>query len=236
MGGDTQGEANEKIESRGFDAARGLMLSVQQTTKSAVTRRRGTRRDGGIARILGLLALTTLAACGGGGGGDGGRGGSAGFAPVATDPAPAEAEPVAKERVEAPTMAGECSVSLYGDSIMVGVAPAFAQARGKYRIEHKAVPGTQLMSLDRIFDNDIRTARFVVIENGNIDAWQGIPPALLSSTLGAMVDHVRAEGRVAVLTGPSHVAQFPGSLLTTFGDAGRALFEAEVKKLAADRH
>ncbi|MBT2323302.1 hypothetical protein J7E62_13190 [Variovorax paradoxus] len=92
------------------------------------------------------------------------------------------------------------------------------------------------MSLERTFNNDSRTARFVVIENGSIDAWNGIPPALLSSTLGAMVDYVRAEDRVPVLTGPSNVAQFPGSFLPVLGAAGRAQFEVEVKKLAVDKH
>lgn len=183
------------------------------------------------ACILGMLALTaTLAACGGGG--DGG-GGSAGFAPAATEPA--QAAPATQTSVEAPTRAGDCSVSLYGDSIMVGVAPAFAQARGKYRIEHKAVPGAQLMHLDRTFNNDSRTARFVVIENGSIDAWQGRPPVLLALTLGAMADYVRAEGRQPVLTGPSNVAQFPGSVLPVFGEAGRAQFEVELKKVVADQ-
>ena len=180
---------------------------------------------------LACWCCATLAACGGGG--SGGGGGGAAFVPVAPDGA--QDAPVTQASVEAPTSAGECSVSLYGDSIMVGAAPAFAQARGKYRIEHKAVPGAQLMHLERTFNNDSRTARFVVIENGSIDAWQGKPPVLLALTLGAMADYVRAEGRVPVLTGPSNVAHFPGSFLPALGDTGRAQFEAELKKVVADQ-
>jgi len=179
---------------------------------------------------LSALALSCiLAGCGGGGGGGGGSGG--GF-PVAAAPAPAPQAPATEP---APKPPAECSVTLYGDSILVPAAAELAKLRPKYRIVDKAVAGTKLASLDRTFANDWRNTRIVIIENGSIDAWHGTPASLLASTLGAMADYLRAEGRVTVITGPSHVAYFSGSLLPVFGDAGRAMFELEVKKLAADR-
>lgn len=95
-----------------------------------------------------------------------------------------------------------------------------------------AVPGTQLLALSATFANDKRTARIVVIENGVIDAWLGVPLDRVVDALQTMVARVRAEGRVPVLTGFSRQAL--GGTMTAQSMLLRDWYDTAVRSAAAD--
>ncbi|MBT2322554.1 SGNH/GDSL hydrolase family protein [Variovorax paradoxus] len=175
---------------------------------------------------LSALALVVLAGCGGGGAGGGG------FAPSAATPAAQPATPA-----PAPTAPQkDCSVTIYGDSIAVNNAAIFTQLRPHWRVVNKAVAGTKLATLSRTFNNDYRNTRFVVIENGNIDSWSGVGGLILiAAALPEMLEYVKAEGRVPVITGLSRVYAHPGTLMDAAGVAGNAMFNAALKTFAAER-
>ncbi|WP_213956360.1 SGNH/GDSL hydrolase family protein [Variovorax sp. dw_954] len=167
------------------------------------------------ALILGLAIL--LVGCGGGD--------SIAFIPtVPAQPAPAAS-------VEA------CTVDLYGDSIMAGngtpetPAVVLHALRPGLKVVDHAVAGTSLAMLANTFATSPRTGRFVVIENGVIDSWTSTPPEDFRDALRGMLLHVRAEGRVPVLTGYSF--QVPGTL-TPMSVLRRDQFNAVAKALAGE--
>lgn len=168
-----------------------------------------------------LLAFLLLTACGGGGGGGFGL-------PV---PVPA------KDPAPAPQAAKRCAVEVYGDSIMAGNGTAETPAmvlhalRPELAVTDKAVAGTSLQQLAARFYNDPRSAYLVVIENGVIDSWQGLPPEDLTALLRGMVEYLRAEGRAPVLTGFSH--QVAG-VLTPVSLERRDAADAAVRALATE--
>ncbi|VTU38207.1 hypothetical protein H4CHR_04366 [Variovorax sp. PBS-H4] len=173
-------------------------------------------------KLLTLALCAFLFACGGGGGGGG-------FAlPVATTP-DKTAEP-------APQAQKACTVELYGDSIMAGNGTAETPAmvlralRPELAVIDKAVAGTSLQQLAARFYNDPRSARVIVIENGVIDSWAHMTAAEFKSVLGGMVDYVRAEGRVPVITGFSH--QVAGLVLAPGALQGREQLNAAAAELA----
>lgn len=144
------------------------------------------------AAVCGLLV-----ACGGGGGG----GGGVAF-PVAQAPVAAPAKPV-------------CTVTLYGDSILHGTyspdgvalerlshypAEEIRAQRPAYTVDDRTKPGQSLLALSYIFANDSRSSRFVVVENGVIDSWYG---DAIGERLKGIVDYIKAEGRIPVITGYS---------------------------------
>jgi hypothetical protein len=141
-------------------------------------------------RLVFLLAFV-LAACGGGGGGSG-----AGF------PLPSAA--AAPPKAAGPTYA--CSVVIYGDSIQAlqGAKGVIEAKRPKWRVEDHAVAGTTLMMLSQTFFAEARSARYVVIENGAIDSWMGVPIGTVLDHYSRIVDHVRGEERTPIVTGFSH--------------------------------
>lgn len=138
-----------------------------------------------------LALLFVLAGCGGGGSGGGGF-------PVIANPTSPPPKP-------APA-AGACTVVVYGDSIMAGQGiEAYVESRRpKWQVEDRAVGGTALLALSGVFHSQPRSARIVVLENGAIDAWMGVPVSTVLATYSAMVDTIRAEGRVPIVTGYAH--------------------------------
>lgn len=100
-----------------------------------------------------------------------------------------------------------CVIDVYGDSIVAGadleVRPLTILMRkypGLTLVDH-AVPAMQLTDLAARFEASSRTGRWVVIENGVIDAWRNVQAAVFVQTLQRMIERVRAEGREPVLTG-----------------------------------
>jgi len=108
-----------------------------------------------------------------------------------------------------------CTVEVYGDSIIASNGtqerPLAALRRARPRltfIEHSA-PEWLLTDLAHRFDELPRSGRWVVIENGVIDAWRNVKPALYVQTLQRIIERVRAEGREPILTGFSRQVATP---------------------------
>ena len=128
---------------------------------------------------LSALACITLIGCGGGGA-DGA------FSETASHPP--EASKNSTTSLEAVKPLTGCTVELYGDSILAGngdaETPAMTLQRLRPGIEviaDHSVAGKQLAALATVFPNEARSARIVVIENGVIDSWYGLPVASLGS-------------------------------------------------------
>ena len=185
---------------------------------------------------LTVLAAVALVACGGGGGG-GGSGvpmslGNADASSGAQKPAEFEVAVAPSKPIE------NCTVELYGDSIMAGngtpETPAMTLQRirpGFKVVADHAVAGTMLAMLYPSFATDPRSARFVVIENGVIDSWRGMSPLTMQEMYRAMIEKLRAEGRVPVLTGFSR--QSLGGVLSGEQIARRDSYDTFVKDYAA---
>jgi hypothetical protein len=71
-------------------------------------------------------------------------------------------------------------------------------------IEDRAVGGTALMQLASVFHGQPRSSRIVVLENGVIDSWVGVPVSTVLATYSAMIDTIKAEGRIPIVTGYAH--------------------------------
>ena len=97
--------------------------------------------------------------------------------------------------------------------------------------DHSA-PGTMLVTLGAGFAASERVARYVVIENGVIDAWRGVPLDWFLSRYGRMVEQIRSEGRVPVLTGFSR--QTLGGVLRLEAIARRDIYDAAIKRFASE--
>lgn len=124
----------------------------------------------------------------------------------AQQPSPADAPAAVPQR---------CVVDVYGDSIVAGTLlpdrPLTALMRkypGLTLVDH-AAPLVLLAELPHRFDASTRTGRWVVIENGVIDAWRNVQPAMFVKTLHDMIKRVRAEGREPILTGFSRQVETP---------------------------
>ncbi|MDM0109037.1 SGNH/GDSL hydrolase family protein [Variovorax sp. J22R24] len=185
---------------------------------------------------ISILFAAVLTACGGGGGGEGGAD-TGSVAAAVSKPA----TDTKQEGAAAPTKVLGCTVELYGDSIMAGngteETPAMTLQRLRPNLQvtaDHAVAGTMLTMLAPTFDGAPRTARYVVIENGVIDSWQGIPVPLFLSTYSAMISQLRAEGRVPVLTG--FARQAVGGLLSQQDVTERDLYDALLKNYAAEQN
>lgn len=146
-----------------------------------------------MTRALPFALCALLAACGGG----------------SSDPAPAP-EPVTK-RLPAPLetqRAPDCTVDLYGDSIMAGwylkdmgletPGQMLKRMRPAYKVNERAVGGEQAVQRAPMFDGG--DSHFVVIEHGVNDAARGID---FAAALRSMVRQAKAEGRTVILTGLS---------------------------------
>ena len=155
---------------------------------------------------IGLLAAF-LAGCGGGGDGGGGFAAMPGAAASSKGQDAAVASKPAED-------ASLCTVELYGDSIMAtnGTAVTPAAMLQLVRpnllvVADHSVPGMRLIDLAPAFPSVPRSAHYVIIENGVIDAWQGANINTVINEYYAIIQRVRDEGRVPVLTGFSRQAR-----------------------------
>lgn len=177
------------------------------------------------ARHISALAVAAmLAACGGGGGGGGGSGGAM---PLVGMPIAAPAAP------QAPAPTGpECSVTLYGDSILFGYtskgrlaespAQAIQRLRPAYRVVDRTDPGDYVQRrLPTLLTDSIDT-RVVVLEHGINDAGNGFDYA---EPLRSMVKRVKSLERRAVITGLSNVVA---------GVANRAEYDDAARRIASE--
>lgn len=156
-------------------------------------------------KISTLAIAALLAACGGGGGGGGSSGGGMPMLPVAAPAKQPTQEP-------APAPAADCSVTLYGDSILYGYtskgrlseppAAAIKRLRPAYRVVDRSDTGDYVLRRLPTFLNDTIDTRLVVIEHGMNDAGNGFDYA---EPLRSMVQRVKALNKTAVITGISHV-------------------------------
>lgn len=160
-------------------------------------------------------ALATLSACGGGGGGGGASGGAVGIPPTSNASMASAPSGQTKDTLtaqEAPVK--ECSVSLYGDSILRGSylhhgisvtipeppAATLRRIRPAYNVIDNSRDGNSvLLDLHRFLNSSFDT-RFVVIEYGINDAGHGF---IYEEPLRSMVRRVKATGREPIVTGLS---------------------------------
>ncbi|MGJ7509110.1 GDSL-type esterase/lipase family protein [Variovorax sp. GT1P44] len=190
--------------------------------------------------LVAVLLAGLLAGCGGGG--DGGMG-NASLAtvgqPVATpvaDSSMGKDPATLKKPAEDPSL---CTVEIYGDSIMAinGTAVTPAMVLQSVRpnllvVADHSVPGMSLADLAPAFPYFTRTAHFVIIENGVIDALTG---ANINAVIGeyyAIIQKVREEGRVPVLTGFSHQAK--GGALSNGSLQRRDLYDSVIQAIAVN--
>lgn len=179
--------------------------------------------------IAALASAAALAACSGGCGGGGGGSGSGGAVPML--PMAAPSAPAAPAAPAAPT-GPDCSVTLYGDSILygytskgrIGEPPAVAikRLRPAYRVVDRSDPGDYVLRRLPTFLSDTIDTRVVVIEHGMNDAGNGFDYA---EPLRSMLQRVKALGRVAVVTGISQVVA---------GVPERATYDSTARRVAGE--
>lgn len=141
-------------------------------------------------------------------------------------------------------------VVLYGDSIIRGeyltyaglsptdvnarleepIAETLQRLRPHLQVDDRSLSGQTLTNLASGFPCDLRTSRVVVIENGVIDAWQGTSLLDFVVTLRKLIDGIRAEGRVPVLTG--FARQVTGPLISPAMIERRDLYDKAVRTVA----
>ncbi|VTU37137.1 SGNH/GDSL hydrolase family protein [Variovorax sp. PBL-E5] len=168
---------------------------------------RDERGDAGIGRrFISASALATLTACGGGGGGSG--------APML--PTPVAGTPASSAPPPAPR---DCSIELYGDSILHGMAvglnrlqepPAAAlqRLRPAYTVIDHSVPGATATAIAAAFGNQQRTGRLIVLEPGVNDINAGLP---VDAPYRNMIAITKGEGRIAIVTGLSRLENPPAA-------------------------
>ena len=132
-------------------------------------------------------------------------------------------------------------VIAYGDSIGAGNGTAetpmmvLQRIRPAYRIVDRCVASTRLDTLAAKFDSeDLTGGDVVVIENGVIDAWFESPIGAFLSNIDAIVERIRIEGRIPVITGFSH--QVVGNMLTKDAIARRDFYNMALKLECANSH
>jgi len=154
--------------------------------------------------IAAACVLATVAGCGGGGGGGGGGGAGIVGLPIAAPPPAQSPAPVEKPP--------ECSVTLYGDSVLYGYtdagrlaeppAAALKRLMPAMRVVDHSTPGDYLLLRMPKFMNDDIDTRFVVIQHGLNDAGNGFS---YETPLRTMAQRVKSLGRTLVVTGISRV-------------------------------
>ncbi|MFH0134835.1 GDSL-type esterase/lipase family protein [Variovorax sp. VaC1] len=148
-----------------------------------------------------------------------------GMLPVANAPAPASTPSAAATSTPAEALPSsdtgpaDCSVTLYGDSVLNGgtnidgVGPAHIKeppAMGLVRLRplvtvtDRSVPGDFALKRLPFLLSDPITTRFVVIEHGLNDAGNGFE---YEKPLRSMVQRVKALGKVPIVTGLSRVKE-----------------------------
>ncbi len=107
----------------------------------------------------------------------------------------------------------DCSVALYGDSILWGAhnglnrwpdppGMMLRRLRPRYGVTDRTMPGASAYAEAMKFTNIHLASRIVVLQYGMNDAGKGYP---YEAALRAMVLHVKAQRRTAVITGISNV-------------------------------
>nr|AER23936.1 hypothetical protein var059 [Variovorax sp. HH01] len=143
----------------------------------------------------------------------------------------------------------DCTVELNGDSVLNGAyttpshelmrlqeppAATIKRLRPKYTIKDNTLNGQTSAALAQVFYNRQRTSRFIVIENGIIEAWRN---ESMVQNLRSMAVFARGEGRTPILTGLSrfalHVDPDPGYNMTQTMIDQRDAFDAQIKAMAA---
>ncbi|MDM0104315.1 SGNH/GDSL hydrolase family protein [Variovorax sp. J22R24] len=179
------------------------------------------------------VSMALMSACGGKSAGTTDAAG-----PVPTMPAAIAATQPVPDNATA-----DCSVVLYGDSILNGSyvkeelstrharhpAAELKARRPAWRIDDRTVPGQSLAKVAKGFRKDPRDARVVVIESGIAEGWSG---GTVLTHLPWMIEAVRFEGKIPVLTGYSR--QTPNAFMTPDRLAGRDRIDDEAKTLARD--
>jgi hypothetical protein len=137
----------------------------------------------------------------------------------------------------------DCTVVLYGDSIMHGgyvdgteskryprhLSAELKSQRPAWTVDDRTVSGQSLSKMAKIFNNETRASRFVVLGSGIAEAWSGED---VKRQLTQLVQAVRSEGRTPILTGYSR--QVPNAFMTPDRLAGRDHANADVKALATE--
>ncbi|MBO9515288.1 MAG: SGNH/GDSL hydrolase family protein [Variovorax sp.] len=135
----------------------------------------------------------------------------------------------------------DCSVVLYGDSIMHGgyvdgtetkrharhLSAELKAQRPAWTVDDRTVSGQSLAKMSKIFYKETRSARVVVLGSGIAEAWSG---GDVKAQLAQLVHDVRDEGRVPILTG--YARQVPNGFMTPERLAGRDRADADVAALA----
>ena len=132
-----------------------------------------------------------------------------------------------------------CTVEIYGDSIMVSNWTAETPAKTLQRIRPNlmivadhSVAGMPLGTLATFFSALSRTGHYVIIENGVIDAWDGRNINTVMYEYQDIVQRVRNEGRIPVLTGFSH--QAPGGILNHVSLQLRDFYDSVIQSIATN--
>lgn len=131
-----------------------------------------------------------------------------------------------------------CVVDVYGDSIVAGTSlpdrplAALMRRYPSLTLVDHAVPMVLLTELAHRFDASPRTGRWVVIENGVIDAWRHVNPAAFVQALRGTIERVRAEGREVVLTGFSRQVEAPALHIRKEQLTRRDQYDLLVRRLA----
>jgi hypothetical protein len=181
-----------------------------------------------------VLLTAFLAGCGGGGDAGGGNGA---FATVGQDLARPDAN-FSKGKEAATSSKSDaslCTVEIYGDSIMAfsGSVISSAMTLQLFRqnllvVADHSVEGMSLGVLAPL----VRSAHYVIIENGVIDAWQERNINTVIGEYYAIIQKVRVEGRIPVLTGFSR--QSRGGELNSFQVQLRDFYEAILQSIATN--
>lgn len=175
-----------------------------------------------LATTAAAVALTGLSGCGGGGGG-----GGASVSPLASGLT------LAAPTVAAPAIIqADCSVLLWGDSILRGdtlagllsetPSAALKRMRPAYTVLDQTKSGDYVTLRLGEFLNASITSRFVVIGDGVNDAGHDLE---YEQPLRSMVQRVKSQGHTPVITGLSRVAK---------GVPNRDAYDAIAKRVASE--
>ncbi|MDM0050406.1 SGNH/GDSL hydrolase family protein [Variovorax sp. J22R115] len=190
--------------------------------------------------LVAVLLAGFLAGCGGGG--DGGSGSTV-LATIGKSVAVPDASPAKGQEDATLNKPAEdsslCTVEIYGDSIMAfnGTATTPVMMLQLVRpnllvVADHSVLGMSLGDLAAPFPYFTRSAHFVIIENGVIDAWAGRNINTVISEYYAIIQKVRDEGRVPVLTGFSRQAR--GGPLHSVSLQLRDFYDAVIQAIATN--
>jgi hypothetical protein len=187
--------------------------------------------------LVAVLLAGFLSGCGGGG--DGGAGNAA-LGAVGQSVATPAADSMNGKVAAAPSKPAEdpslCTVEIYGDSIMAingtAVTPAMMlqRIRPNLVVADHSVPGMSLGDLAPPFPYFTRTAHFVIIENGVIDAWAARSINSVIYEYYTIIQKVREEGRIPILTGFSHQAR--GGPLNNVSLQLRDFYDSVIQSIA----